>query len=210
MTWIRTQMRPQKICVENPDYPVSSVFTGYDLKLSGGTKQAGIMAAAMILAGDVDTVIEIGIQYGFTSLILAKALASNARDGLLVSVDINPNAVARSKKITDGLPITHRHIVGDSKLIDYGPYLNGRSVGLSFIDGAHDYESCAHDIRACHEITRPWGILVAHDYNAREYDGVYRAVNEHCARTGDAMFILDHNRRSQDYRTAIIQKGERK
>ena len=74
-------MKPVKLCLERPEFPIFEVFKGYDWKLSGGTKQAGVLAAAFILAYDIETVIEIGVWQGFTSHILGKALRVYYRRG---------------------------------------------------------------------------------------------------------------------------------
>jgi len=199
-------MKPVKECTENPDYPAASVFQGIKWELSGGTKQAGIIAASLVLGSNIDTVIEIGIYYGFTSHILAKSLASNTENGFLFSVDINPRAIQRSKNITKGLPITHLHLESDSKLVNYKEVLNGRKVGLAFVDGNHTHEYAGHDIRACYEVLKPYGYIVVHDYSKTGFPGVYQAVSEFIKETGDPLFYIEENRESTDYRTAIIQK----
>lgn len=206
MSWIRTSMKPVKVCVENPDFPIANVFRGHDWKLSGATKQLGILCAAFILANDVDTVIEIGCYQGFSSAILAKALACNTKNGLLVSVDTSPVAIENSMSSTKEIPITHHCVRMSSSLVDYESILDGKQVGLAFIDGDHSYEAVKHDIHACYQVLKPWGILAVHDYSKGLEPGVYRAVQEFVAETGDPMFFLDENRKSMDYRSAIIQK----
>jgi predicted O-methyltransferase YrrM len=206
VSWIRTSMKPVKICIENPDFPLAKVFSGYDWKLSGGTKQLGLLSAAFILANNVDTVIEIGTWQGFSSAILAKALAANSRDGLLISVDVSSTSLKHSENATKDIPITHNRVMIDSMLVDYRSLLNGRTVGLAFVDGNHHYEYTKHDIRACYEVLRPYGIIAVHDYSKTGYPGVYSAVNEFVAETKDHMFFLEENRESTDYRSAIIQK----
>lgn len=200
-------MKPVKLCVENPDFPLADVFCGYDWKLSGGTKQLGILSAAFILANNVDTVIEIGCWQGFSSAILAKALACNVgKEGLLISIDVSNRAIQNSRKATEGIPIDHMHVMVDSMLVDYRTLLKGRKVGLAFIDGNHHADYPAHDIRACYEVLKPYGILAIHDYSKAGFPDVYRAVQEFIAETSDPMFFLDENRASTDYRSAIIQK----
>jgi len=206
MSWIRTIPKPVKLCIENPDYPIKTVFEGYDWNLSGGTKQAGILAAAFILANNVDTVIEIGIFNGFSSHILAKALASNTKHGFLLSVDINPHAIVRSQNITKGLPLTHKHFLGDSKDIDYDKELWGRKPGLAFVDGNHEYFYAKNDLLKCYEVLKPFGIIILHDYSKAGFPGVYKAGNEIRDDKGASLFFIDENRESTDYRTAIIQK----
>ena len=206
MAWVKTVMKPVKTCMENPFSPLRDVFSGHDWRLSGGTKQAGIVAAAFILALDCKTVVEIGVWQGFSSGMLAKALACNTADGLLVSVDISARNMEHSKAAVAGLPVRHLPVVTDSMDVDYGKVLGARAIDLAFVDGNHTYEYAMHDMTRCAEKMATWGVMVVHDYSKAAHPGVYAAVNDFVARTGFPMFFLDENRFSTDYRTAIIQK----
>jgi predicted O-methyltransferase YrrM len=205
MSWLCTQMKPVKLCFENPAFPLAQVFTGIDWKLAGGTKQAGILAATMICALDVDTVVEIGMWQGFTSAILGRALACNAgKDGLLLSIDIKAQNAERGYRQTCGLGIEHRTVVKDSMEVDLAGELAGRRIGLAFVDGNHLYEFAQHDIELCAPLLKTNGVLMVHDYS-KGFPGVYRAVNEFRERSNWPMFFLDENRKSTDYRTAVFQ-----
>lgn len=199
-------MKPVKLCIENPDYPISTVFAEHNWELSGGTKQIGVLSAAIILSFNIDTVIEIGLFHGFSSGILAKALASNTDNGFLLSVDILNRGISRSKKATEGIPITHKHVLSDSLLVDYKKELDGRIPGMAFVDGAHDYEHAAYDIDTCSKLIKKWGFLIVHDYSSGGHPFVYQAVNEFVEKTKWPMFYQNENRESTDYRSAIIQK----
>ena len=204
MSWIRTFMKPVKLCVENPDYPVSWIFKDPPWELSGGTKQTCIMAAAYILSLDVSTVVEIGAWQGFSSFMLARALVSNSRDPMLVTIDINKRALDRSKAQVGDLPIKHKFVESDSMGLDLSKFLDGRKPGLSFIDGNHEYEWCKNDLEICKKAMCPYGIMVVHDYS-KGFPGVYQAVNEFAEHTGSAKIYMKENRESTDYRTAILQ-----
>jgi predicted O-methyltransferase YrrM len=207
MSWIKTIQKPKKICIENPDFPLFSVFSGYNWKLSGGTKQAGILAAAFICAANCQTVVEIGTWQGFTSAILGKSLSANAgSDGLLISVDIKEGNLERGKAETKNLPITHKTVVCDSVNLDLGSELGGRVIDLAFVDGDHSYDYAKNDIELCHEHLRDYGFIFVHDYSKTGFPGVYRAVNEFVETFDYSLFFLDENRVSTDYRTAILQR----
>lgn len=209
MSWITTQMKPAKLCLENPGHPLSGVFDGLDWKLSGGTKQAGILAATLICALDIDTVVEIGMWQGFTSAILGKALACNAEgSGLLLSIDIKEANARRGQEATKGLPIEHRVVVSDSRAVDLAALLAGRSLGLAFVDGNHDYEYAKSDIEMCGKALRKNGVMFVHDYSKAGFPGVWQAVNEYAESTGWPVLFMDENRRTTDYRTAVLQKRE--
>jgi len=206
MSWIRTNMKPVKICVENPVFPIARIFEGHQWELSGGTKQLCVLSAAFILALNVDTVVEIGLWNGFSSRILGNAIAANSRDGYLLSIDINPRAITRSKKATETLGITHEHLCIDSLEVDYQKQLGKRTLDFAFIDGAHDYEHAMGDMSNCAKILKPYGIMAVHDYSKAAHPDVYAAVNDFVKSTQWPMFYLDENRESTDYRSAIIQK----
>jgi len=199
-------MKPVKICTENPSFPLSEVFRGHDWKLSGGTKQACVLAAGFILALDAKTVAEIGVWQGFSSLMLAKALACNTEDGLLVSIDISARNMKNSISSVENIPVRHKTIVSDSMDADYDSILEGRKIDLAFIDGNHEYEYAMFDINKCCSFLVDWGVMIVHDYSKTAHPGVYAAVNDFTKKTGYSMFYIDENRESTDYRTAIIQK----
>jgi len=206
MSWMHTQMKPKKICTENPDFPVSEIFKDINWKLSGGTKHACLISAAMILSYDVKTVVEIGLWNGFTTQILGKALSSSAMEnGLLISCDINQRAIDNSAQFTDGLPIQHATVVGDSKNVKLESYLNGRKIGLAFVDGDHTYEWATADMLKCLKLLDRNGIMVVHDYSNNSHPGVFQAVNEFIARYNIPWFFLPESRQATDYRTAIFQ-----
>jgi len=207
MSWITTIEKPHKSCVENSEYPLFWLFAGHDWKLSGATKQIGIIAAAMICGFDCKTVVEIGLWQGFSSKLLGKALTTNVgKDGLLVSIDIKQSNADKSRRQTKNLPITHRVVVADSKDIRMKGLLEGRPIDLAFIDGDHSYEYAKNDMTICDKWLRPYGIMIVHDYSNNGFPGVYKAVNEFVADKDYAMFYLPENRKTVDYRTAILQK----
>lgn len=214
MTWIKTTMKPEKVSVENPDHPVSSIFHDVPWKLSGGTKQACVVSASLILALDIGTVVEIGAWQGFSSLMLGRALATNAMDDgavqhapLLLTVDINTRALERSRAMTNGLPIEHRHVQADSMEVDLREHLAGRIPRLCFIDGNHDYEHCKNDMELCADLLPKWGVLVVHDYSGG-FPGVVKAVNGFLGKTGWQSIYLDENRCATDYKTIVIQRSK--
>jgi hypothetical protein len=204
VSWMTTQMKPVKVCTENDRLPISDIYKDVPWRLSGGTKQACIVAASFILSNNVNTVVEIGTQYGFSTLILARALLANSDNPLLITIDMNPRALERSKDIIKDVPIDYRTICADSR--DATLELDGK-IGLAFIDGCHEYEWIKHDLNMTDEIMEDYGIFVCHDYSKTQYNGVYRYINEFVESNGYPMFFLNENRFSADYRTAIIQKS---
>lgn len=59
--------------------------------------------------------------------------------------------------------------------------LNNHGPGffdIVFIDAGHDYKSVRKDIILYRPLVRPGGVLCGHDYAAKAWKGVVRAVNE--------------------------------
>jgi hypothetical protein len=53
-------------------------------------------------------------------------------------------------------------------------YLNG--IGLVYLDGAHDFENVARDIRAWWPLVIAGGVLAGDDFDDQEHEGVIAAV----------------------------------
>ncbi|BCS55994.1 class I SAM-dependent methyltransferase [Geobacter sp. SVR] len=68
-----------------------------------------------------------------------------------------------------------RMLRGESK--DFEQMLKGQMFDFIFIDGAHDYESVAKDIRIAFSALKPGGFLCGHDYHNMGH-GVREAVNK--------------------------------
>lgn len=205
MSWIHTQMKPKKVCKPNSLWPLHEAFKDDKWEDSGGTKHCGVLMAAMIAAYDVRSVLEIGLLYGFTTRVLAKALSATAQDsGLLVSCDIKKSACDKSREIGLSYPIEHRVLEGSSK--ETLKTVKDK-FGLVFIDGDHSYEGVKSDIEITSKLLDRCGIMVIHDYGRNHvHEKVYEATNEFIRREGWPCFFLPENSTSMDYRTAILQK----
>lgn len=57
-------------------------------------------------------------------------------------------------------------------------FAKGFKADLIFIDGAHDYESVKADIDRYAPHVKRGGILAGHDYHAKKFPGVVKAVDE--------------------------------
>ena len=201
--------KKEKVITENQTVSLAKVFKDIPWALSGGTKHACIFSATAICAWDIDTVIEIGLWNGFTSLLLGRALACNAMHrGHLISVDIQQSKLNNCKKLTKDLPIQHTTIWSDSAKVDYYQHLNGKRVGLAFIDGDHAEPACTADLNRCAPLMTSTGIMVVHDYSIRhgKHRDVVIAVEKFIkANPSWQYFYLPENRNTTDYHTIILQ-----
>lgn len=150
--------------MDNPLFPFYKIFQNVDWSLSDGSKIITTISATLIATYGIDTVIEIGLLKGFSSLLLGRALECSAgSSGLLLSCDISPVYCENAKAQTKDLSITHQIVCKDSMDLDLIYLLQNRKVGLAFIDGKHKYDWCKSDIEKCHKVIKPGGFLVVHD-----------------------------------------------
>lgn len=70
----------------------------------------------------------------------------------------------------------HHQILGYSA--ETGRSWKGPKVDLVFIDAGHGYEDVKADIEAWFPHVKPSGLMVFHDYGARVWSGVKKAVDE--------------------------------
>jgi len=208
MSWIQTEQTPVKKCTVNPELEIDNY------EKSGGSKQALILAYAMICAWDIKNVIEIGCWQGYSAQVLGKALHFNAPgESKLISVDINENALKRANSNTYGLNIEHLCICRDSTEMIYKNILNDKKIGLAFIDGDHTYNACMADLMNCSSVMDDNGIMIVHDYskNNDKHKEVFNAVNDFYKNVaGWQRFYLPENRISTDYHTCVLQKENTK
>lgn len=133
---------------------------------------------------------EIGARFGCSTLTLA--LASREHNGAgLVSVD--PHGwVPTSGYHPGSLEILQSNVQAAGLSNEVLPVLGrtedvmqwwASSLCLAFIDGAHDTESTANDIRSLARFVLPGGVVCGHDYQKRNRS-VADAVDEWVAQEG--------------------------
>ncbi len=192
-----------------PHLSLDDIFKGVKWEKSGGTKQLAMACVGLILALDIKTIIEIGCWQGFSANILGRALAANAgKEGLLISCDINPNALARAKDATKHFSIQHETFEGSS--LDFNPskFLGSRKCGLAFVDGNHNYDFALADLKTCSRVASQNGIIAVHDYSANhpQHKDVVKATNEFISFGCWQKFYIPENRISTDYHSVILQR----
>ena len=124
-----------------------------------------------------DRVLEIGCQFGRSSVLIAQV----AQDRGLTSVHVDPfidPKIAQSW-ITSMMHVNAKFtLLGMKscealKIIDHlGPF------DLVYIDGDHEYEGVKNDLRIADEYVCPGGYLLAHDYARDSLPGVSKAIDE--------------------------------
>jgi predicted O-methyltransferase YrrM len=158
-----------------------------------------------MVANRATTAIEIGVANGFSSQCLGRALSVVGNSGLLVSCDSVDFSLDLAKNLVYGLPIEHKTINGDSGLVVWADYLDGRPCDLAFIDGDHEYEPALLDIVNCSMVMADRGFMICHDY-AGGQPGVVRAVDKFVAESiWNKMVFLEQSEYG-DYGWAILHR----
>jgi len=181
------------------------VFEGVEWARANGSKTLGVIAASIITAYSMSTVIEIGIRAGFTTQVLARALsASMWKNALLISCDISDRTIPRAKQVVEGLPLQTIRICGDSTKLDWESLLDGRILDGALIDGDHSHDMALADLRNMGNLLRPGGIIWFHDYFSQK--GPTGAADEFLKETNWGRLVLPRSPSTNDAGSMIIQK----
>ena len=139
-----------------------------------GTMHTSAMLYHMChVIGAKDTV-EIGVQHGYTSVVLG--MYAREVGGTHTAVDIAETPLRNIEMFNAKLGLDIETVLGDSGKVPWN-----RWIDLVHIDGDHSYEGCKADINRWTPWVRKGGIVAFHDYNSG--DGVKDAV--------DDMFTID-------------------
>ena len=149
----------------------------------------GVGAAA---EGDV---LEVGTYFGKSTFLIARGMRDAGRPGKLITVDVHwrgvdeatgkPLILAEDSQLSlcrtlkvHGLEDRVIQVIGWSR--PAVARLDFRTIHTAFIDGGHDYESCAGDFFAVREKAPPDRRLrlMFHDYGP-DFPGVQRTIDEH-------------------------------
>ena len=181
MPWV-VRSKQDKLVRENPIYPLHSVLADVPWQLSSASKTLCLMAFNLIVTFDIDTVLEIGTGNGFSTTMLARALAAGyyeaERMPLLVSIEIDEGKAAEARRIVDLPMIEHMVLTGDSTTMEWERCFESRKrkIGLAFIDGNHKFDYVQKDLLRVRPLVKEHGFILCHDYHPRGGSGVMGAV----------------------------------
>jgi hypothetical protein len=155
-----------------------------------------------------DTVIDVGVWKGGSTIFLANIMRDNCIDGAVIGVDSFLGSPDHSYKDSNvygliarqfGRPLLYEQFLAN--VIRYEaqgiivPFAQstenaahvllrlGVKAGLIHIDAAHDYESVLRDSRAYWELLVPGGYMVGDDYDP-SWPGVVKAADQFAAELG--------------------------
>jgi hypothetical protein len=126
-------------------------------------------------------VLELGSYHGLSTTILARALQNANRGYKMLSVENNPDNVAKARKNTAGYEDVLQFIVGDAHAVCRKLLANGDRFAFCFVDHSHTYEMVHLACNDLKELLMPGGFAFFHDYNDGRNGrdpryGVYQAV----------------------------------
>jgi predicted O-methyltransferase YrrM len=158
--------------------------------LGSGDAETLSLLATLVHTCQMTRVLQIGTWIGFSSVVLAGALAHSKREGgsLLITIDPAVSQVEKAKSYVSqaGLSQYVQFVQGSSlqpttvqKVRELGPY------DLVFIHSDHSYATTCVELKSLWPLLKEGGLLAAHDasresaiYDSRQEGGVFRAVSE--------------------------------
>lgn len=119
-----------------------------------------------------------GAELGVDKGILFGALLRDCPALHLIGVDTFPDR-ARSHRVFELVDAySHRTGLLTMTTRDAAEVIHDGELDFVFIDADHSYEAVLEDIRCWHPKVRAGGWLGGHDYHARKFPGVVKAVNQ--------------------------------
>lgn len=165
------------------------------------------------------SIIETGTARGFSSVVMARALADSKVCGQISTFDILPHRTkmfwnciddCEGAKTREGLLAPWRDLVegtitfveGDSRIMLRKVAL--ARVNFAFLDGAHTYRDVMKELEHVVPYQQAGDVIVFDDYAENVFPGLVRAVDEGCARWGYSKKIV----RSNQQRAYVIAEKQ--
>lgn len=132
-------------------------------------------------------ILELGSYHGLSTSILARARSESGVESEIVSVELDPEAIAAAKANLEarGLDGRVRFVNADAVTFCRDAVSEGRTFSLVFIDHDHGYDSVLGVCKSLLRLTAPGGFCLFHDWlDSRNYDpanpsyGVYQATRD--------------------------------
>lgn len=161
------------------------------------------------------TILETGTARGFSSTVMAKALADEAACGKIITLDLLPHTTKMYWNCIDDHegPKTRQELLSPWKdLVD--PYIifieNDSRIGISrtamgrinfaFLDGAHTYDDVMIEFDMVQKQQAQGDVIVFDDYNPSLFPGIVKGVDAGCERWGYSKVVI----KSRDDRAYVI------
>ena len=171
----------------------------------------GLMAPVLCRVMNAKTAVEIGAAYGWITQCLCAGIEAVAgKDGVLISVDLEPSRHEELKKLTASFDIQSNVICGDSTQVDWAKELKAfdrTEIDIASIDGNHLGDVPLIDLRNVLDLMSPTGVILMHDYG-HMYDDVVTAVNTILGEEEWRLFQLPQNKTTNETGCCILQRDQ--
>ena len=161
------------------------------------------------------TILETGTARGFSSTVMAKALADEEVSGKIITLDLLPHTQKMYWNCIDDHegPKTRKELLEPWKeLVE--PYIifieNDSRIGIrrtdmgrinfAFLDGAHTYDDVMIEFDMVQKRQEKDDVIVFDDYNPTLFPGIVQGVDEGCEKWGYKKTVLS----SRDNRAYVI------
>lgn len=150
---------------------LSRWFSETDAKYGPGTGECSVPAISALLSlingNGISRTVQLGHFVGYSSMMIGMCLR-RMDQGLLVSIDIDPNVTAFTQKYLEKARLTEfvDLIVGDSAdKVSATKAIKklGGNPQLIFIDSAHTASHTLAELETWYELLEPGGLIVLHD-----------------------------------------------
>lgn len=151
------------------------------------------------------TIYETGTARGFSSVVMASALAKRNACGKILTFDVLPHNIPmywnciddceRQKSRAEILK-PWRELVENYVLFFEGDsFINLQAVQtervhFAFLDGAHSYRDVAFEFKTVAARQKQGDVIIFDDYNSKQFPGLVRALDEGCDALGYDKRIL--------------------
>jgi len=109
-------------------------------------------------------ILEIGMYCGRSTTIMATAVADSGRDIPIISIDIDPLALAMTMRSLQAHGVERNVILACSCLDDFVRAVPVFEPSLIFLDANHALEAVSADLTAMRKCATPGTLLLFHDY----------------------------------------------
>lgn len=136
------------------------------------------------------SLVEVGVCHGRSLVYLAERLGELGKLSVrLTGVDswvggLWPHQIEHTLRMLPPDHAAHAAILQRGDGVESAVLFDDQSLDMVFIDSDHSYEGMVRHLEAWPSKVKSGGIVAGHDYDPSAWPGVFRAVNEWCARRG--------------------------
>lgn len=168
-----------------PSFPEGERKHLVDLGIEGWLRREDALKLYELAFFAQGPILELGSYQGLSTSIISRANLDSPRPKEIVSVEIDPSALAKAKANLESRQLLQhvRFVPQNAAAFCRGEVALGRKYDFVFVDHDHGYQPVLDVCREFGKLVAPGGFCLFHDYlDARNYDpdnmeyGVFQAV----------------------------------